>query len=128
TSTNHWVISSDLNSEIEVEVLAYHIKFVTIAITNNDENNNIAEALNASKPETDISSNIAEANSYSAYCQFVLDRENTRHVNFHKQLVNSIFAYYSNVLGMILKPQSLKENMFNAAVSSTINVQLLVVP
>ncbi|RHZ84074.1 hypothetical protein Glove_85g150 [Diversispora epigaea] len=36
-----------------------------------------------------------EANSYSAYCQFVPGKKNMKHVDFRKQLVTSIFNYYS---------------------------------
>ncbi|RHZ83451.1 hypothetical protein Glove_92g57 [Diversispora epigaea] len=36
-----------------------------------------------------------EANSYSAYCQFVPGKKNMKHVDFCKQLVTSIFNYYS---------------------------------
>ncbi|CAG8651697.1 5954_t:CDS:1, partial [Gigaspora rosea] len=39
---------------------------------------------------------VAEANSFSAYCQFVPGKQNTRHVDFRKQLAGSIFDYYSN--------------------------------
>ncbi|RHZ82423.1 hypothetical protein Glove_109g106 [Diversispora epigaea] len=38
---------------------------------------------------------VAEANSYSAYCQFVPGKKNMKHVDFRKQLVISIFDYYS---------------------------------
>ncbi|CAG8743541.1 44001_t:CDS:2 [Gigaspora margarita] len=112
TGTNRWVISSDLNSEVEVEVSAYCMKFVTAAITNDGENNNVAEALNASEPETDISSNskhsmneeigVSNRDNALSYHDILSTRSsancrgNTRHVDFHKQLVNSIFAYYSN--------------------------------
>ncbi|CAG8693124.1 29176_t:CDS:2, partial [Gigaspora margarita] len=40
---------------------------------------------------------VAEANSFSAYCKFVPRKQNTKHVNFHKQLVRSIFEYYSYI-------------------------------
>ncbi|CAG8716111.1 44056_t:CDS:2, partial [Gigaspora margarita] len=39
---------------------------------------------------------VTEANSYSAYCQFVPNKKNLKHVDFRKQLVNSIFDYYSD--------------------------------
>ncbi|RHZ53471.1 hypothetical protein Glove_441g18 [Diversispora epigaea] len=38
---------------------------------------------------------VVEANSYSAYCQFVPGKKNMKHVDFRKQLVISIFDYYS---------------------------------
>lgn len=38
---------------------------------------------------------ITEANSFSAYCQFVPEKKNTRHVDFRKQLAASILEYYS---------------------------------
>ncbi|CAG8688987.1 4091_t:CDS:2, partial [Gigaspora margarita] len=37
---------------------------------------------------------VAEANSYSAYCQFVPGKKNMKHVDFRKKLVASIFNYY----------------------------------
>lgn len=39
---------------------------------------------------------IVEANSFSAYCQFVPGKQNIKHVDFRKQLVRSIFDYYSD--------------------------------
>ncbi|CAG8709806.1 41010_t:CDS:2 [Gigaspora margarita] len=38
---------------------------------------------------------ITEANSFSAYCQFISEKKNTRYVDFQKQLAASILEYYS---------------------------------
>ncbi|CAI2164161.1 10899_t:CDS:2 [Funneliformis geosporum] len=39
---------------------------------------------------------VAEANSFSAYCRFVLGKKNMKHVDFRKQLAKSIFNCYSD--------------------------------
>ncbi|CAG8711597.1 6_t:CDS:2, partial [Funneliformis caledonium] len=39
---------------------------------------------------------VAEANSFSAYCRFVSEKKNMKHVDFRKQLAKSIFNCYSN--------------------------------
>ncbi|CAG8824560.1 6760_t:CDS:1, partial [Gigaspora rosea] len=93
---------------------------------------------------------VAEANSFSAYCQFVPGKQNTRHVDFRKQLAGSIFDYYSNasvaiepkkdegkfqmilnigllLLIMILEHLASKANMYNIDVWGVIPVQLPVV-
>jgi hypothetical protein len=39
---------------------------------------------------------VVEANSFSAYCKFVPEKKNMKHVDFHKQLARSIFDCYSD--------------------------------
>ena len=82
---------------------------------------------------------VAEANSFSAYCRFVLGKKNMKHVDFRKQLASSIFDCYSDntiadqtkkdenwiriilnivspTLVVIPQPQNSKVNMYNADV------------
>ncbi|RHZ83449.1 hypothetical protein Glove_92g59 [Diversispora epigaea] len=54
---NRWVISLDANLEIEFEVLAGRMKYVSVTNNNlNNENNNVSEEPIISEPETSISS------------------------------------------------------------------------
>lgn len=65
---------------------------------------------------------VAEANSYSAYCQFVPGKKNMKHVDFRKQLANSIFDYYSNEETVADRTKKRRQNP-NATEHDLINIK-----
>ena len=77
---NEYRSAVDILNNLHDNALSYH----DVLTTKYSENRILAFYLS-----------VVEANSYSAYCQFVPGKKNMKHVDFRKQLAISIFDYYS---------------------------------